>query len=88
MQSRGILEDCVNAWREAYSSIRESEWRAVIHSDIMDELGRLQMQPEIMDNYRRFVVIRSPSEARMGEYYQGVRLLYLHGELPCTDDNP
>jgi hypothetical protein len=88
MQSRGLLEHGVHAWRESYSALRQPEWPAVVCTEITDEMTRMQMQPAIMDSYRRFVVIRAPSEAGMGEYHHGVRLPFLCSANRYADDDP
>jgi hypothetical protein len=77
MQPRQILEECMTAWRDSHSAHQRPEWPSVIHKNITDELARMQMQPQIMESYRRFVVIRAPSEARVGDYHHGVRRRYL-----------
>jgi len=72
MQTRDILEECVKAWIDSYSNLRKPEWSSAIETEISEDLARMQMQPAIMDDHRRFVVIKAPKEDHISSIRDGV----------------
>ncbi|KAJ6627259.1 hypothetical protein B0H10DRAFT_431154 [Mycena sp. CBHHK59/15] len=59
---RQVLEYCVNAFSTKYSNIPRSQWASTIETEISEDLRLVQLQPDIMRDYRRFVVIRAETE--------------------------
>jgi hypothetical protein len=75
-QTRAILETCINAWVDLYSNLREPEWSSAIEAEISETLMCMQMQPSIMDEFRRFVVIKAPKDKHINLERDGVRLMF------------
>ncbi|KAJ7129997.1 hypothetical protein C8R43DRAFT_1208123 [Mycena crocata] len=59
---REILESCINAFSAKYSNIPQALWASDIEAEISDDLDLMQRQPDIMRDYRRYVVIRAESD--------------------------
>ena len=57
LEPRGILEDCLRSFNKQFSDLPEEKWSFHVLKDLLSMLSSLQMQPCIMDQYRRFVVI-------------------------------
>jgi hypothetical protein len=76
MQSRAILEDCIKVFNEQYTNVQKSEWSSVIELEISNDLSSMQMQPAIMENYRRFVVIKAAHDNHIGWNKDGVSRRY------------
>jgi hypothetical protein len=58
LEPRGILEDCLRSFNKSFSELPEEEWTLnVLTKELLAMLFSLQMQPCMMDQYRRFVVI-------------------------------
>ncbi len=58
LEPRGILEDCLRSFNKNFSELPEEEWSLnVLTKELLAMLFSLQMQPCVMDQYRRFVVI-------------------------------
>jgi hypothetical protein len=57
LEPRGILEDCFRSFNKQFSDLPEEKWTFHVLTDLLSMLFSLQMQPCMMDQYRRFVVI-------------------------------
>lgn len=59
LNASGLLEECLNAFAARYSNTSEVQLPDAIIAEISKDLLRMQTQPSIMENYRRFVVIKA-----------------------------
>ncbi|KAI0824082.1 hypothetical protein BC628DRAFT_1379753 [Trametes gibbosa] len=57
--ARGILEECLNLAAEQFGNTSEADLPVAIEKEIARDLLRMQSQPALIDNYRRFVVFRT-----------------------------
>ena len=57
LEPRGILEYCLRSFNKHFSELPEEKWTFNILTELLSMLFSLQMQPCMMDQYRRFVVI-------------------------------
>jgi hypothetical protein len=57
LEPRGILEECFRSFNKQFSDFPEEKWTFHVLMDLSSMLSSLQMQPCMMDQYRRFVVI-------------------------------
>lgn len=62
---RKILEFCVRAFNSKYANIQETEWESTIFREISSDLSSMQLQPVIMEEYRRFVIITSDRDSHV-----------------------
>lgn len=62
LDARGILEECLKLAAEQFANTSEADLPAAIEQEIVRDLLRMQTQPVIMDNYRRFVVFRTKQD--------------------------
>ncbi|KAH9947673.1 hypothetical protein B0H21DRAFT_316591 [Amylocystis lapponica] len=62
MNARDILEECIALSRDQYANVQESELPLAIEREISRDLWNMQLQPVIMDEYRRFVVVNGRSD--------------------------
>ncbi|KAI0374422.1 hypothetical protein BV20DRAFT_1041377 [Pilatotrama ljubarskyi] len=67
LNARGILEECLKLAAEQFANTAEADLPLALEKEIVRDLVRLQMQPAIMDNYRRFVVFRTKQDAFLAE---------------------
>ncbi|THU96358.1 hypothetical protein K435DRAFT_797417 [Dendrothele bispora CBS 962.96] len=68
---RSTLEYCINEFQAQYANVPESRWHSDLEREISVDLGKMQVQPAIMHDYRRFVVLKAERdqhvEIRMGD---------------------
>lgn len=57
LDPRGVLERCLRGFNEQFSEHPEEKWTPRVLDELSSVLTSLQIQPSIMDQYRRFVVI-------------------------------
>lgn len=57
LEPRGILEDSLRSFNKHFSELPEEKWSFNVLTELLSILFSLQMQPCMMDQYRRFVVI-------------------------------
>jgi hypothetical protein len=57
LEPRGTLADCLRAFNDQFSDFPEEKWNFQVLTQLSSMLSSLQMQPCMMDRYRRFVVI-------------------------------
>jgi hypothetical protein len=62
LDARGILEECIRQFSCKYPNISESAWSSAVEAEISKDLSLMQMQPAIMKEYRRYVVIKGPRD--------------------------
>jgi len=58
LEPRGILEDCLRSFNKQFSDFPEEQWNYQVLKELRPMLSSLQTQPCMMDQYRRFVVIK------------------------------
>ena len=68
----GILEECLKEFNELFLNVQECEWPSLIEKEISKDLAGMQMQPVIMDNFRRFVVVKGTKDDHIDPSYAGV----------------
>ncbi|KAF7339933.1 Chromo domain-containing protein [Mycena venus] len=56
---QGMLEFCMNAFSAKYSGTPQAQWASGIEANISEDLHLMQMQPAILKQYRRYVVIKA-----------------------------
>ena len=71
MNARDILEECLRVAAEQFSNTCEADLPLVIEKDIARDLRRMQIQPVIMDDYRRFVVLTGKADQHLTQYQDG-----------------
>ncbi|KAI0094587.1 hypothetical protein BDY19DRAFT_913567 [Irpex rosettiformis] len=69
-ERKEMLAECVNMFEAAHPNVSDKNFMNVVEKEVLADLGRMQLQPSIMDSYRRFVVI---TESR-SEDLDGVEL--------------
>jgi hypothetical protein len=60
LDARGLLEECWKQFNGNYPNVPESAWPSKMDAEISEDLSFMQMQPAIMQEYRRYVVIKGP----------------------------
>lgn len=63
MDARTLLDECIRTAKEQYNDVK-AELADAIQKEIARDLWALQMQPAVMDEYRRLVVVKSKSSDR------------------------
>ena len=79
MNARQILEECLKIAAEQFASTSDADLPMAVEKEIARDMLRMQMQPVIMDKYRRFVVVKSRSQTKSDfrEDKYGVSVAYL-----------
>ncbi|TBU35002.1 hypothetical protein BD311DRAFT_649012 [Dichomitus squalens] len=67
MNARQILEECLRIAAEQFANTSDAELPVAVEKEIARDLLRMQMQPVMMDNYRRFVVLKGRSDTYFQE---------------------
>ncbi|KAJ7293251.1 hypothetical protein C8J57DRAFT_1268515 [Mycena rebaudengoi] len=84
---RRILELCVNTFSAKYSNVPSTRWSSMVEAEISEDLSLMQIQPHIMKQYRRFVVIKAGTDTHISgdrdgfEWVTGSAFLF-------NDDSP
>ena len=82
LDPRGILERCLRGFSQQYSELPEEKWTPQVLDELSSVLTSLQMQPSIMDQYRRYVVITGKQD-KVGYDRSGVSVFIFE---PIYDD--
>ncbi|KAJ7139793.1 hypothetical protein C8R44DRAFT_867898 [Mycena epipterygia] len=59
---RRVLEFCIGVFSAKYSNVPQAQWASAVETEISEDLNLMQMQPDIMKHYRRYVVIRAEDD--------------------------
>jgi hypothetical protein len=79
LEPRGILEDCLRSFNRHFSELPEEKWTFNVLTELLSILFSLQMQPCMMDQYRRFVVITGKQD-KIAPDRGGVSILFFKDE--------
>ncbi|THU98782.1 hypothetical protein K435DRAFT_964759 [Dendrothele bispora CBS 962.96] len=58
---RETLEFCIEEFESQYGHLQEDEWLKAVEDQISSEMRQMQIQPTIMNGYRRMVVLQGAS---------------------------
>jgi hypothetical protein len=76
-----LLEECLGAFAAQYSNTTFTELSRAVEAEILNDMLRMQTQPQIMENYRRFVIVvpttPRPSQIGIGQEAVGVFPVHL-----------
>ena len=86
MKARQILEECLRIAAEQFANVSDADLPMAIEKEIARDTLRMQLQPVIMDQYRRFVVVKGQSETYFREDKCGVSAEYLSGMFWLMND--
>ena len=67
-----ILAECVRLFEAAHPNVSDRDIMSVTEKEVLADLGRMQLQPTIMDNYRRFVVLTGAKDKYLTRCKLGV----------------
>lgn len=76
MQTRGILEFCLGTFARKYGEVPRSELAAAVEDEIKKDMFLIHIQPALVEQYRRYVVIKGPQD-RLNDVDCGVRRFML-----------
>jgi len=68
-RSHEILRLCLETFEKTYATMPESDLEIAIENEIVSDLKRMQEQPVVLENYRRFVVL-DEAQANGGTLYK------------------
>jgi len=80
-----LLEECVRAFSAQYANTSDGDLLAAVHTEIAEDLLCLQSSPSIIENYRRYVVIKATSTSSSGKHGGLVRVAILLSERLLAD---
>lgn len=72
LDARGVLEESMRVANEQFANVSTSDLPLAIEKMIAQDLLRMQQQPVFMDEYRRYVVIKSTKDEHFKEAPGGV----------------
>jgi hypothetical protein len=61
-ERKDIVRECVKMFEAAFPKVSGSDMMAVVEQEVLSDMALMQLQPDIMDNHRRFVMIAVGSE--------------------------
>jgi hypothetical protein len=73
------MKECRTAFNAKYANLSPAESHSAILEEISQDMYSMQLQPNIMDNYRRYVVIAGVEEAKAKDGDAAARPLRLVG---------
>ncbi|KAJ6593484.1 hypothetical protein B0H19DRAFT_1090548 [Mycena capillaripes] len=62
LTTQAVLERCTQAFQDAYASFPQENWATLAKNDVLADMRRMQIQPGVLTEYRRFVVLDSSSD--------------------------
>ncbi|KZT06371.1 uncharacterized protein LAESUDRAFT_726201, partial [Laetiporus sulphureus 93-53] len=71
MKARDLLEECIRVASTQYTNVLEHELQEAIQKEIARDMWSMQLQPLIMDKYRRLVVVKSRTDRYFHEDREG-----------------
>jgi hypothetical protein len=74
LNASSLLEECLRIFATHYANTSTAQLPGAMEAEISKDLLRMQTQPSIMENYRRFVVIKETSSEETDLNKDGVRL--------------
>ena len=57
MDSRDIMEECTRIFEERHRGLPDRDLASTVEQEVQLDLVQMQLEPVIMDSYRRFVLI-------------------------------
>ncbi|KAJ7039029.1 hypothetical protein C8F04DRAFT_315536 [Mycena alexandri] len=70
--TQAVLDCSIKAFEEAYASEPPASWGTLAKNDVLADMRRMQVQPIMVDQYRRFVVLDSSSNLSRYKPVDGV----------------
>ncbi|KAK1227265.1 hypothetical protein PQX77_009752 [Marasmius sp. AFHP31] len=61
-ERRETLKFCLEEFQRLYSHMPPTKWDLLLQNEVAEDLGRIQLQPGIMREYRRYVVLKGEEE--------------------------
>ncbi|KAJ6495801.1 hypothetical protein C8R47DRAFT_373156 [Mycena vitilis] len=61
LTTQAILEYCTKAFEDAYTDTEQGRWAVVAKNDILTDMRRAQVQPALLTDYRRFILLDANS---------------------------
>ncbi|KAI0702474.1 hypothetical protein BC835DRAFT_1320860 [Cytidiella melzeri] len=52
-----ILAECVRMFEVAFPNALHKDIKAIVEKEVLGDMARMQLQPDMMDNHRRFVAV-------------------------------
>lgn len=79
LDTTGIMEECLRFFNEKHAALHAKDPTLVVEQGLIQDVLQMQLEPAIMDNYRRFVILMESSRNGIPTEH-GVRLslMYLH----------
>ena len=74
LNASGLLEECLSIFAAQYSNMSAAQLPGAVDGEISKDLLRMQTQPSIMENYRRFVIIKKTGSNEADLNKDGVRI--------------
>ncbi|KAL0066001.1 hypothetical protein AAF712_006991 [Marasmius tenuissimus] len=71
-ERRETLEFCLEEFQRLYGHIPPTKWDILLQNEIAEDLGRIQLQPGIMREYRRYVVLKGEEERAPNDEFEWV----------------
>ncbi|KAF8213405.1 hypothetical protein K438DRAFT_1803927 [Mycena galopus ATCC 62051] len=62
---RQMLESCLSAFSAKYSNTPRAGWASAVEAEVSADLDLMQVQPDIMKQYRRYVVIKAETDSHL-----------------------
>lgn len=53
----GIMKECMRIFEEKHSRLLDREIASTVEQEVISDMVQMQLEPVIMDNYRRFVMV-------------------------------
>lgn len=78
LQPKEILAECFKMLQKRFPNVPEKDLLLVVEKEVLADMREIQLQPEIMDNYRRILAIIEPRKDAPAEL-DGVSVL----SCPC-----
>lgn len=72
LNATGLLKECLSTFTARYSNTPRSQLSSAMEAAISGDLLRMQTQPSIMENYRRYVVITATGADQVESNRDGV----------------
>lgn len=76
-EPKDVLDQCVTMLPEKFHQLSDKELTQTVEKEVLADIARLQLNPDIMDNHRRFVLITETRKETSAES-EGVSVFLSH----------
>lgn len=76
-EPKDMVIQCIDMLQKAFPKVSDRELMSTVEKAVLADMGQLQLQPDIMDNHRRFVVLVTETRNEQSAESEGVSIHFV-----------